>query len=79
MRKFTTLTIDNKTNKKMVYSECSYNGAMFQLENELYKKGIDIFYTKQTIINDVPLMKIRTTRNELCYYYDENRGYLLKD
>jgi len=79
MRKFTTLTIDNKTNKRLVYSECSYNEAMHQLENELYKKGLDVSYVKQTIINNVPLMKIRTTRYDLYYYYDENRGYLLKD
>lgn len=79
MRKFLSLYVDRKTGKAMVYSECSYNQACFQLEYELENQGVVITDTKQTIINGVALTKIITNKKDCCFYYDEGRGYLMMD
>ena len=79
MRKFTTYCTDQKTGHQIIYSECSYNMACFELENELSKIGIDIVDARP-IPNG--LMQISTMENGKRgrnFYYDEERGYLLAD
>lgn len=78
MRKFTALSIDSKTKKAMVYSECSYNQACFQIEYELEPQGVVITDTKNTIINGVSVVQLKTNK-DYSFYYDENRGYLMMD
>lgn len=78
MRRFTTLTIDNKTRKQMIFSEGNYNHTTYQIEKELGIINVSIIDVKPTIINGISLMELKTSRGD-SYYYDEEREYLLHD
>lgn len=58
----------------LVYSECSYNMACFELEREADKQGILLVSAKK----DGDMMRLEFS-NENVFYYDEERGYLLKE
>lgn len=73
MRKFFTSCIDCKTNKEMVYYDCSFNEAMFELENDLEKHGEKVI---DCILNTV-IDTIITTVGK--FYYDEDRRCVLRD
>ena len=66
--------IDSKTGMGLVYSECSYNMACFELEREADKQGILLVSAKK----DGDMMRLEFS-NENVFYYDEERGYLLKE
>ena len=76
MRKFVVSCIDNETRFYMVYSECSFNGAMCQLEYEGLKES-DILKVDIVYINGKDFTRVETKRG--IYYYDEYRGYLLRE
>lgn len=69
MRRFKTLCVDNETNNYMIFSECSFNMAAFQLEFEIGEplnvKAIDSRFTEIEYPG-------RT------YIYDEYRGLLME-
>lgn len=73
MRKFLASCIDNKTKKEIVFSECSFNSAMFELE----VNGFDI--TSVKVINGIHEINANKNNKTIKFYYDEERGYLLKD
>ena len=95
MRKFTTLTVDSYTGYNIVLSECSYNMAMDWLNKEIQKSDAKIFRIFKVVKGIKPLMRIEVgvphygkdimggtnVYYGLCrnFYYDEDRGYLLKD
>ena len=70
MRKFTTVCMDNKTNKQMILSECSFNNACHYLQslsnNNIEVKAIDVY-----------TMEIKVDNKK--FIYDEERGILLGD
>jgi len=70
MRGFTALTIDSKTGMRMIYSDCSYNMACFQLESETGMKPIDA-----RMEGDMHRIEFEGGR---VFYYDESRGYLIE-
>ena len=57
----------------LVYSECSYNMACFELEREADAQGILLVSAK----HEGDMMRLEFS-NENVFYYDEERGYLLK-
>lgn len=71
MRKFIISCIDNETNLYMIYNECSFNMAMYELEAQM-----DVLSVKTDYIKEKDYIKVETSRG--TYYYDERRGYLLK-
>ena len=73
MRKFVTAVFDSKTNMRMIYSECSYNMACMELEKEMDTQGILLISAKSE--GD---MKRLEWSNGSVFYYDEERGYLMK-
>jgi hypothetical protein len=73
MRKFLTSCIDCKTNKEMVYSDCSFNEGMFELEKDLEKHGEKVI----DCILDTVIDTIITTVGK--FYYDEERRCVLRD
>lgn len=66
--------IDNVTKKEMVLSDVSFNNACFFVDSEARKHKIDIISIN--MINDIAVIKLS---NGIHFYYDENRGVLLKD
>lgn len=79
MRKFMSTCIDNVLRLPMVYSECSLNGACFQLETE----GFEIKSVLPIKINNKEYDYISSFHNNTVQYvyfiYDEKRGYLILD
>ena len=74
MRRYAVATFDSKTGMRLIYSECSYNMACFQLEKEMFE------YYGKIPISATPegnMMRIEFTDDQI-FYYDEERGYLLK-
>lgn len=76
MRKFVLLCIDNKTNMKMIYSECSYNMACMEIESEMTAQGKHFVSAKTD--REKGMTRIEFSDNNV-FYYDEDRGLLLKD
>lgn len=75
MRKHFSI-IDNKTGMGLVYSECSFNMACMELEKEADKQGILLVSVERD--RDKDMMRLEFS-NENVFYYDEERGYLLKE
>ena len=73
MRKFVTAVFDSKTNMRMIYSECSFNMAYMELEMEMDTQGILLVSVKEK-----DGMKCLEWSNGDEYFYDEERGYLMK-
>ncbi len=73
MRKFVTAIFDSKTNMRMIYSECSFNMACMELEMEMDTQGILL-----VSVEEKDGMKCLKWSNDDEYFYDEERGYLLK-
>lgn len=69
MRKWTVPCIDNKTHKAIILSEVSYNAACMWLEGKLGKPN-KVFIEGGMTTLEYP---------QVSYYYDEDRGILLKD
>lgn len=80
MKKFCSSVVDTKTNKEILYTDCSFNMAMMQLEKDF---NFDVKSVKIIMINNVKLTEVKGfvySRNRECvFYYDEDRGYLLRD
>lgn len=68
MRKFVTNCIDDITGMTMVLSECSYNMACDYLMRSI-GQPISV-----KLVNNMAEIKYP----KITFYYDENRGYLLK-
>lgn len=69
MRRFKTLCIDNETNNYMVFADCSFNAAAFQLEFEIGEP------------TEVKTIDSRFTKIEYpgrTFIYDEHRGLLME-
>lgn len=80
MKIMTTSCTDNITGFMILATDCSYNIAMDWLETEFFKYDIDIVDCKIDSITGYT--KIRTVQyghESDNYYYDEIRGYLLRD
>lgn len=81
MRRFMSTCIDNTLRLPMVYSECSFNMAMFQLEYE----GIEVITAVTKTINNrdydyiTAKMKTLSVDRTVYFVYDEKRGLLLMD
>lgn len=77
MRKFLSMTIENVLRLPMVYSECSFNEAMFQLEYE----GVDIKAVLPRRIKGFDYDYVYAVMNneKVHFIYDERRGYLMMD
>ena len=74
MRLFTAICIDNVTNMQMILSECSFNMACSYLESVQEKYNLGEYLGTEC-------MSLTTTKIEFenaTFYYDEERGYLLK-
>lgn len=77
MKRFMAKCIDNVLGLDMVYSDCSYNMACFQLECEGF--NLESAVTKNIKGNNYDVL-IGIMNNERIYLvYDENRGYLMLD
>ena len=81
MKRFMSTCIDNVLRLPMVYSDCSYNMACYQLESEgiegvgaVTKKINGLTYDYITAI-----MKTSMTEQIVYFVYDERRGYLMMD
>lgn len=71
-------TIDNKTGKELILSQCSYNLAMDWLQRTLNKEGMCI---NETVKYDncacMTAVSIIDGSSGRIFYYDGERGYLL--
>ena len=73
MRVFQTECKDDKTGYSMVLSECSYNMAMYWLEDMIKKLG----HTSNIECHKEESGLIRIETSGRTFFYDEERGYLL--
>lgn len=77
---------DSKTGYEMIFSDCTYNMAMFELQNIAESNN---YWIEDPVTLDNGLVRI-TIRKDVIrgdytyeakvvrrYYWDENRGYLL--
>ena len=71
MRRYTTVCIDNETNREIVLSDCSYNQACSYL-NEF---GIPDAVKTDPRNRNITYIEI----NNKTFLYDEHRGLLLKE
>ena len=82
MRRFLSNCIENDLRLPMVYSECSYNMACYQLE---YDYDIVDVITEEKKINGkdytyiIAKLNTITNKNTVCFVYDEEKGYLMLD
>ena len=74
MRIFKSTCIDSKTNMEMVLSDASYNNAAWYIDNLARVNHFRVLGTET--VSD--LTKIICTAG-ITFYYDEARGYLLKE
>ena len=74
MRIFRTVTIDSVTKKEMVLSDASYNNACFYIDCISELHGFRVLGTETN--GNITVIKCTAG---LTFYYDEARGYLLKD
>mgnify|MGYP007092188818 CR=1 FL=1 len=86
MRVFQIACKDSKTGYEMVLSECSFNMAMYYLDSELVKKhGMEVCSVNTTKDGLQMICFGRWNETEsyyedtIAYYYDEARGYLMKE
>ena len=87
MRQFKTSCKDSKTGHEMVLSECSFNMAVDWLEREVMQKyGMEVVSTTGTRGSGIQMLCLgrwNETENyyedTIAYYYDEDRGYLMKE
>ena len=79
MRKFTALCVENELRLPMIYSDCSYNAACYQLE---YEYDIEDASTKEIVINgkNYTYISAKLQSNKYIHFiYDERKGYLMLD
>lgn len=77
MKRFYSKCIDNVLGLEMIYSDCSYNMACFQLEKEGF--NCESATTKNIKDKNYDVL-IGTIYNKKVYLvYDESRGYLMND
>ena len=74
MKIFKNTCIDTKTNMEMVLSDASYNNAAWYVDNLASINSFRVLGTET--VGD--LTKIICTAG-ITFYYDEARGYLLKE
>lgn len=79
MKRFLATCIENDLRLPMIYSECSYNMACYQLENEYCI--IDVTTTEKKINNKnyTYIVAKMPNGNTVCFVYDEIKGYLMLD
>ena len=79
MRVFKSVHVDDETKGIMVYSECTYNSACYELEKAGFEceeaKSIDTRFTK---IKGKLYDPIAKRKRDIEYLYDEKRGYLIR-
>jgi hypothetical protein len=75
MRRFATICIDSKTGMEMVSEGCSFNSACMFLEN----KNRDNRFGHFISVESKPLVMKRIRFKNATFYYDEVRGYLLRE
>lgn len=73
MRRTTASVIDNKTRCYLIYSECSYNEACYQLTKDLH---LDLEKENIETKSDGDLTHIYVKGRH--FIYDETRGLLLE-
>ena len=69
MREFKTICVDNKTRMQMVLSECSFNMAVSYLEEKKLGKYLGLEKTD---------IGYKLIFEDVVFFYDSDRGYLLK-
>ena len=74
MKRFKTLCIDKKTGKEMVLEDCSYNNACWWIDNAAKVNNFRVLGTEKS----GDLIVVNCTAG-ITFYYDEPRGFLLKD
>lgn len=74
MKIFRCVAIDTVTKKEMILSEASYNNACFYIDCISELHGFRVLGTE----TNGNITTIKCTAG-LTFYYDEARGYLLKD
>ena len=68
MTVFKTVIIDKETDMQVVATECTFNGACEYLAQYGEPDGVRAVDTRWTVIQ----------YGRIDYYYDEERGYLLR-
>ena len=71
MKKFTTVCIDNETNKQIILSDCSFNNACYYLQS-LSSNEAEV----EVSTIDISTMEIKV--GDKKFIYDEKRGLLLR-
>ena len=92
MMQYVTQCIDNKTGLTLVLSDVSYNQAMDWLQRELAKTDREIFRCENCGTNNVQIYTGEPHagldvngrpdmwyRNQVMFYYDEERGLLMQE
>lgn len=92
MRVFTGLCKDGLTGYQMIACDCSYNMAMELLQKEALKHGREIYRCENCNANRMQIYVGKPTAgtdyngrpdiwytNTVIFYYDEARGYLMKE
>lgn len=74
MRRFAYSVIDSVTRKTMVLCDASYNNACWYIDSLAEQHNFRVLGTETR--NDLTIIKCTSG---ITFYYDEARGFLMKD